>query len=248
MVLSNGKKMSKRGGNVVSPVSVIEKFGADTARMFVMFAGPPDGDIEWSDEQVQGCARFLHRVWKLAQTHVGAAGAKFEGEVTGDALAIRRVAHKCLKRVTESMEKLSFNTAIAGIMESTNAWNDIKATSGANVDAAWAEAMQFLAVCLSPFAPHLADELAQAFGSKSPLQSTAWPEFDPKLVVDDTVKYAIQVNGKLRGEVETATGAGQDEVVAAARAVPGVAAQLEGKVEKKVVFVPKRLVNFVVAG
>jgi len=246
MVLKDGRKMGKRWGNVVSPREVIARYGADTARAFVMFAGPPENDIEWSFEQVEGVYRFFGRLWRLAAAHPDAVGQGFEGPVEGDALAIRRIAHKCLKRMTESMEKLSFNTAIAGAMEAVNALHAVKAEDAPNVRAAWAEALRILAVGLSPFAPHLADELAEIFGDSQSLQAQAWPAFDSALVVDDTVTYAVQVNGKLRGQVALPLAAGEAEVRAAAEALDAVGPHLAGKAVRKFVFVPKRLVNFVV--
>jgi len=243
----DGRKMSKRWKNVISPRSIIERFGADTARMFVMFAGPPENDIDWSDEQVEGQYRFAGRLWRLARAHEGSVGKSFEGKVEGDALAIRKIAHKCLKRVTESMEKLSFNTAIAGVMEAVNALMALRdAQPSNNLDAAWAEAIRTLAVCMSPFSPHLSDEIAQHFGAKDCLQAQSWPEFDPTLVVDDTVSYAVQVNGKLRGEVSMPIAAPEAEVRAAAEKLDALKPHLEGKTIRKFVFVPKRLVNFVV--
>ena len=242
----DGRKMSKRWGNVISPGAIISRFGADTARMFVMFAGPPENDIDWSDEQVEGQFRFLNRVWRLARAHQHHAGAKLDSaETTGDALAIRRAAHKCLKRVTESMEKLSFNTAIAGIMEACNALQALPDV-GPNVPGAWSEAIPFIANCLSPFAPHFADELASMYGITEPLQACAWPEFIPALTIDDTVAYAVQVNGKLRGELVMAVASSEEDVRRAAGALDSVKPHLEGKAIRRVVFVPKRLVNFVV--
>jgi leucyl-tRNA synthetase len=242
----DGRKMSKRWGNVISPRAIIEKYGADTARLFVMFAGPPENDIDWSDEQVEGQYRFAGRLWRLARAHESASGKKLEGKVEGDALAIRRIAHKCLKRVTESMEKLSFNTAIAGVMEAVNALYAIKESAGANIEGAWAEAVRILAVCMSPFSPHLSDELAEMFGETRSLQAQSWPEFDPALVVDDVVSYAVQVNGKLRGEVGMPIAATEAEVRAAAESLESLKPHLAGKTVRKFVFVPKRLVNFVV--
>lgn len=245
----DGRKMSKRWGNVVTPSSIVKKYGADAARTFVSFAGPPEKDIDWSDEQVEGCARFLNRVWRLAYSHHGAAGlpaSLLEG-AAGRALEIRRAAHRALKRVTEDIERLSFNTGIARAMELVNFLTPIDPADDRE-RAAMAEAVRLLSVMLSPFAPHLAEEICEAYGATESLQASAWPEFDPALVVEDTVKYAVQVNGKLRGEVEVAAAAGQEEVRAAAEANDKVQPHLAGKTIRKVVFVKGRLVNFVVAG
>ena len=245
----DGRKMSKRWGNVVTPSEIVRRYGADAARTFVSFAGPPDKDIDWSDEQVEGAARFLNRVWRLAHAHHGAAAlpaSALEG-AAGRALAIRKAAHKALKRVTEDVERLSFNTGIARAMELVNFLTPIDPADDAE-RAAMAEAVRLLAVMLSPFAPHLGEELAEAYGATACLQASEWPEFDPSLVVEDTVKYAVQVNGKLRGEVEIAPDAPEAEVRAAAEANDKVQPHLAGKAVKKVVFVKGRLVNFVVAG
>jgi len=243
----DGRKMSKRWGNVITPASIVERYGADAARTFVSFAGPPDKDIDWSDEQVEGCARFLNRVWRLAWTHHAHAGLRFEGAYEGKALEIRRAAHKALKRVTEDIERLSFNTAIARAMELTNFLNPISPATDAE-RAAMVEAIRLLAVMLSPIAPHLAEEIAEAYGSTTSLQAQRWPAFDPALVVDDTVKYAVQVNGKLRGEIEVPADADEAQVRAAAEADEKVQAHLAGKQVRKFVFVKGRLCNFVVAG
>lgn len=243
----DGRKMSKRWGNVVAPSSIVDKYGADTARGYVLFAGPPERDFDWSDKAMEGVFRFLHRVWTLAATHEAAcAGARHDGPYEGKALEIRKTAHKALKRVTEAIERLSFNTAIAGIMECVNALYLAKEVSTPAEKAAMNEAVRLLAVVLVPFMPHFANELAQAYGAKAPLEETSWPDFEPSLVVDDVIPYAVQVLGKLRAEIMVPAGAGEAEVRAAAEADPKVVAALGGKPVKKFVFVPKRLVNFVV--
>ncbi|WP_090495503.1 leucine--tRNA ligase [Myxococcus virescens] len=242
----DGRKMSKRWGNVVAPASIVQKYGADTARAYVLFAGPPERDFDWSDEQVEGVFRFLKRVWALAATHqAAAAGATHDGPYEGKSLEIRRAAHKTLKRVGEAIERLSFNTAIAGIMEGLNALYAQGTPETAAEKAAMAEAVRLLAAVLTPFAPHIADEIAEAYGSKDFTVAQSWPEFDPALVVDDVIPYAVQVNGKLRAEIRVAADAGEADVRAAAEADEKVQAALAGKTLRKFVFVPKRLVNFV---
>ena len=243
----DGRKMSKRWGNVITPASIIERYGADAARTFVSFAGPPDKDIDWSDEQVEGCSRFLGRVWRLAWAHRAAGALRYEGPFEGRALDIRRAAHKALKRVTEDIERVSFNTAIARAMELTNALNPIQPENDAE-RAAMAEAIRLLAVMLSPIAPHIAEEILEAYGATTSLQAQGWPAYDPALTVEDTVKYAVQVNGKLRGEVEVPAGADEDQVRVAAETDDKVQQHLAGKTLRKFVFVKGRLVNFVVGG
>ncbi|WP_338865289.1 leucine--tRNA ligase [Myxococcus stipitatus] len=243
----DGRKMSKRWGNVVAPASIVQKYGADTARAYVMFAGPPERDFDWSDDQVEGVFRFLKRVWTLASSHHAAvAGATHAGPYEGKALEIRRAAHKGLKRVSEAIERLSFNTAIAGTMECVNALYATGTPETPAEKAAMAEAVRLLAVMLTPFAPHIADEIAEAYGSKELTVAQPWPDFDPALVVDDVIPYAVQVNGKLRAEIQVAANAAEADVRAAAEADERVQAAITGKTVRKFVFVPKRLVNFVV--
>ncbi len=242
----DGRKMSKRWGNVVSPSEIVRRFGADAARTFVMFAGPPEKDIDWSDAQVEGCNRFLSRVWRLAYMHRAWASSTQLGGETGQALAIRKAAHKALKQVTLDVERLSFNTAISRIMELVNFLTPLPAPANAAEQAASAEAVRLIAVMLSPFAPHLAEEIAQEYGAKQSLQAREWPGFDPALAAEDAVVYAVQVLGKLRGQVEVPVDATEEEVKAAALSDPKVASHLSGKTLRRVVFVPRRLINFVV--
>jgi len=244
----DGRKMSKRWGNVIAPSPLAERFGADTARTYVLFAGPPERDIDWSDEQVEGANRFLRRVWTLAAEHQPkVAGATQDGGAEPGALRIRRASHKCLKRVGEAIERLSFNTAIAGIMEFVNALYLVDRVESAAERAAMAEAIHILTVVLSPFAPHLAEEISEAYGYRALVADQPWPQYDPALVIDEILPYAVQVNGKLRTEIRVAADSGEAEVRAAAEADDKVRASLAGKSVRKVVFVPKRLINFVVA-
>ncbi len=243
----DGRKMSKRWGNVVAPASIVKKYGADTARLYVLFAGPPERDFDWSDDQVEGAFRFAKRVWAIAaQHHAAARGATFTGSFEGKALDVRRAAHKCLKRVGEAIERLSFNTAIAGVMEFVNALYAAEKLETPAEKAAMAEAIRILSLVLTPFAPHLADELAHQYGHGGPTVREAWPAFDPALVVEDVLPYAVQVNGKLKAEVRVPAAAGEAEVRAAAEADEKVKAALAGKSLRKVVFVPRHLVNYVV--
>ena len=244
---SDGRKMSKRWGNVIAPASIVDRYGADTCRTYVLFAGPPERDFDWSDDQVEGAFRFLKRVWVLAATHQAqAVGAKHSGPYEGQALEIRRAAHKCLKRTQEAIERLSFNTAIAFAMECLNVLTSVGPLTTEAEHAAMGEAIRILATVLTPFAPHVADELAEAYGAKEPQVAVPWPAYDPSLVVDDQVTYAVQVNGKLRGEVQLPVDATEAQVRSAAEANEKVQPSLAGKTVRKVVFVPKRLINYVV--
>jgi leucyl-tRNA synthetase len=254
----DGEKMSKSAGNVVSPGPYLDRYGADTLRLFVLFAGPVDHDFAWSDQQVDGLFRFLARIWRFyVRFHADVATAKppsATDPATPRAKALRQLSHRTLKRVTEDIQRIHFNTAIAALMEQLNGLTS--AMMGADDKplpptddserAALREAFEVQAICLSPFAPHISEEIWSLLGHEQTLQESAWPAFDPALVVADTLVYAVQVNGKLRAEVEVTAGAGEAEVVAAARADSKVEAHLAGKALRKTIFVPKRLVNFVV--
>jgi leucyl-tRNA synthetase len=236
----DGEKMSKSKGNVVSPREIISEFGADTARLFILFAAPAEKDMDWSDEQVQGQFRFLGRVWRL----ISASLPKITGVKGADgADELRRRTHKTILRVTQQLERLQFNTAISSLMELSNAAMDWQGDASS-----LRESLEVLVQLLSPFAPHIANELWHELGRSEELATLHWPEADPSLVVDDAYQIAVQVNGKLRGEVQVAATAGEAEIRETAARDPKVAGWLHGKTIKKVVVIPKRLVNFVVAG
>ncbi|HEX9578270.1 MAG TPA: leucine--tRNA ligase, partial [Myxococcales bacterium] len=192
----DGEKMSKSKGNVVSPRDIIDRFGADTARLFILFAAPAEKDMDWSDEQVEGQHRFLGRVWRLVQ---GALPKVQDAKAGGPADDLRRRTHKTILRVTQQLERLQFNTAISSLMELSNAAADYQGDAGV-----LRECLEVLVQLLSPFAPHIADQLWAEMGEKGELALLHWPEADPALVVDDAYSIAVQVNGKLRGEVQVA--------------------------------------------
>jgi leucyl-tRNA synthetase len=223
------EKMSKSLKNVVEPLPLIEKYGADTVRVFSLFAAPPDSVLEWSEAGVEGAWRFLGRVWRLATE-----------KPLGTDESVRQKMHATIKKVTEDIggERFHFNTAIAAMMELVNAISAAPVRDRAAVEA--------LVLMLSPMAPHLCEELWQRLGHTDLLASHAWPEFDPALAAKKIVNYPVQVNGKLRGQVEAEPEAPQATVEAAARALENVQQHLEGKQVAKVVFVPGRLINFVV--
>ncbi|HEX9241155.1 MAG TPA: leucine--tRNA ligase [Anaeromyxobacter sp.] len=250
----DGRKMSKRWGNVVQPGPMVRKYGADTLRLFILFAAPPEKDIDWSDDQVDGLFRFLARVWRLyhARQDCFRAGPEHLPGAPGPFLELRRRTHRTVQRVTEGFDKeLKFNTSIAALMELVNELYPLEPKTDAD-RAAVREALVALASLLSPFAPHVAEELwHEVIGPAAKdrlLVDEPWPTFDPALVLADTVTIAVQVNGKLRGEVQAPASAGEAEVRALAEAEERVQAHLAGKTVRKVVFVPKRLVNFVVGG
>jgi len=248
----DGRKMSKRWGNVVTPRPMVERFGADTVRMFMLFASPPEKDIDWSDEQVEGLFRFLGRVWRLFHARQGCFGAEEAAlpDAAGPWLELRRRTHRTVKRVTDGFgADLKFNTSIAALMELVNELYALEPVAEPE-RAAVREALVALATLLAPFAPHAAEELWHEVMGKAAvgrlLAAEPWPGFDPALVAADTVTIAVQVNGKLRGEVQAPAAAGEAEVRALAEAEERVRAHIAGKTVRKVVFVPRRLMNFVV--
>src|SRR6266568_3366312 len=201
----DGRKMSKRWGNVVAPGPIVKRFGADTVRMFMLFAAPPEKDIDWSDEQVDGLFRFLSRVWRIfhARQACFAADEAALSEASGPALELRRRTHRTIRKVTDGLETdLKLNTGIAALMELVNELYALVPT-GAAEQAAVREALLALATLLAPFAPHVAEELWHEVRGPAVaellLAEQPWPAFDPALVAADTVTIAVQVNGKLRG-------------------------------------------------
>jgi len=248
----DGRKMSKRWGNVVQPGPIVDRFGADTMRMFMLFAAPPEKDIDWSDEQVDGMFRFLSRVWRIfhARQDTFLVPDRLLADAAGPFLDLRRKTHRTIKRVTEELEgDLKFNTSIAALMELVNELYSLDPATDAD-RAAVREALVALAALLAPFAPHLAEELwHEVLGTPvrdQLLAEAPWPGYDPALVVADVVGIAVQVNGKLRGEVSVPVAAGEAEVRSLAEQEPRVRAHMAGKTIRKVVFVPRRLINFVV--
>jgi leucyl-tRNA synthetase len=235
----DGEKMSKSRGNVISPDVVVEKFGADALRAYLMFMGPLDRDKPWSMSAIEGIHRFLQRAWRVFIEEGDESESEkllvSDTQPTDDDL---RITHKTIQKVTEDIENLRFNTAISQMM----VWVNHMTKQGARPRACLRPFVQLLA----PFAPHLAEELWERLGEKSELTFEAWPKFDAALAMDDLVTMAVQVMGKTRGTVAVAPGSDQVAVEAAARLVPQVANQLEGKTVRKVIFVKDKILNFVV--
>lgn len=242
------EKMSKSKKNTVDPTDVIEHYGADTARWFILSDSPPDRDMEWTDAGVQGAFRYVNRVARLIDDHLEGLpepGAPLPDKLSSGAAELRQVTHKTIAGITEDYERFHFNKSVARLYELTNA---ISAFDAASVGGTWAvrEALEALVRLLGPMAPHLAEEMWLRLGHDTLLTDTPWPEVDTALTVDDTVTLAIQVNGKLRGTIDVSAGAGQDVVEPAALAIANVATTIGGRPVRKMVFVPDKLVNFVV--
>ena len=253
MVIKDGAKMSKSKGNVVDPDQMIARYGADTTRLFCLFAAPPEKDLDWNESDIEGCHRFLNRVWRTwlrVAERLPTAATPAPTFDAGEALELRRKTHDTIRRVSEDLaERMRFNTAVAAIMELINEAAPLAERDDADAATLWAlrEAFDTLARLLVPFAPHLAEELWAALGGEGFACLAAWPQAEPTLLVRDELLLVVQVNGKLRGRVSVPRGATRETVLAAARAEPNVAERLAGRQLRRVVHVPDKLLNLVIA-
>ncbi|MCB1831932.1 MAG: leucine--tRNA ligase [Geminicoccaceae bacterium] len=234
------EKMSKSRRNTVDPTTIIEAYGADTARLFMLSDSPPERDLEWTDQGIDGAWRYLNRLWRLVDERLD----RLDGE-TGDTLTdgeteLKRAVHRTVDGVTRELERLHFNKAVALVRELSNA---IEAFDGRG--AVLREAIEVLVRLVNPMMPHLAEELWERLGHAQILAGTAWPEADEAWLVSDTVTIAVQVNGKRRGEIEVARGAKASVAEAAALDLDTVRRILDGKAPRKVIVVPDRIVNVV---
>lgn len=249
------EKMSKSKRNTVDPDDIIGTYGADTARWFMLSDSPPDRDVIWSEEGVQGASRFVQRVWRLVNTaapHLPKPGTPAGIDGAEEALALRRIAHRTLADISTSIERLRFNTAIAKLYAFVGALADVvdgpakSLETNPAVAAAAREAFDILARLISPMMPHLAEQCWQVLGHSGLVSEAEWPEIEPKLLVDDTITLPVQVNGKKRSDVTVARNASNGEIEAAVLAIDAVKSALDGKSPRKVIIVPQRIVNVVV--
>jgi len=272
MVLKDGTAMSKSAGNVVGALEMAERYGADTGRLYTLFAAPPEKDLEWSEESIEGSWRFLNRVYRLVDKHAAGANRRLSGEgeqrsLVGDPdggkkteappskaargapatekeKALLRKTHQTLRRVTQDFEtRWHFNSAIAQVMELTNA---VYAAEDSVRPEIRGEVLEILTLMLAPMTPHLAEELWEMLGHTGGLWTAGWPTYNAELAKEEEVEIVVQVNGKVRARLRVAAGAAQGEVMKLAEADPGVAAYLKGKKIVKVVPVPDKLLNIVV--
>ena len=246
MVLKDGGKMSKSVGNVVSPEEIVSQYGADTARLFILFAAPPEKDLEWSERGVEGSYRFLKRVWSIVGTYH--QFALHDNTLSKDELALRRKLHQTIAKVTEDLDgKFAFNTAISAIMELVNdmyKFAEAHKEINANLKT---EVLRNLLILLAPFVPHIIEELWQTLhASEKSVHEASWPVVDSSALVVDTVEIAVQVNGKLRATMEVSVSLQNNELEEKAKQLPGVQKFVEGKTIVKCIVIPKRIVNIVV--
>jgi len=248
MVLMDGSKMSKSRGNTVDPQPLIEQYGADTVRLFMMFAAPPEQALEWSDEGVTGAHRFLRRLWRLAHDHL-AAGTPPALAVDGldDAQRkLRRKTHATIAKVSDDFgRRQTFNTAIAAIMELLNDVGRLPDRQGQNL-AVEREALSAAVRMLAPVVPHVSHELWLALGGQEPVIDAAWPEADPAAQAEETLTLAVQVNGRVRARIEVAADADEESILALALAQPNVQKFTDGKTLAMQKVIPGRLVTFAV--
>jgi len=244
MVLKDGVKMSKSKGNTVDPKTIIERFGADTARLFTLFAAPPEKELEWNDAAVEGSFRFLKRVWRLLEK-LDDLGALSSAEDTAAVKALRLSIHATIKKVTYAFEHgFAFNVAIAALMELSNSLQAYT-PQGVTGAAAYREGVTVLATMLAPFVPHFACELGERLGMKKVAVISDWPEVDEAALVQNEITLAVQVQGKRRGEITVPKDVTKDEAMAAALADESINKWLDGMAVVKVILVPGRLLNIV---
>ncbi len=247
MVLMNGSKMSKSKGNTVSPMEIIDEYGADTARLFILFAAPPERDLDWSDKGVEGCFKFLNRVYRLVDelSEIAHKNLQF-GKLTKEDKEMRAKVHSILKKVTDDLStKFGFNTAIAALMELINDIYKYKEMDDRN-EAVIKEAIETVVVIVSPFAPHLGEELWEMIGKKGSVFDISWPKYDEKALILDEVELIVQVNGKLRNKIMVPSDIDQEGMKEAALNDAKIKEFIEGKSIVKVISVPSKLVNIVV--
>ncbi len=247
MILApDGRKMSKSWGNTITPDDIIDQgYGADAIRIMELFIGPWNQMANWSVEGMGGCYRFLQRIWNLAQDIISTTD---NGGITNEEVAkeLRTIGHQTIKRVSADLSDMGFNTAIAAMMEEVNELYRIKKQYGLDDKELWVEAIEGLLQILSPFAPHITEELWEQLGHQTSIHLTNWPKYNESYLLKDLINIVVQVNGKLRSQVEVSSNASQEEVIESVMSDTKIINFLDGSIPKKTIYVPHKLVNLVV--
>ena len=249
MVLKDGAKMSKSKGNTVDPQALIDQYGADTSRLFMMFAAPPEQSLEWSDAGVEGAHRFLRRLWKAVFEHIeqGLVSSSVVGELNAELKTLRRQLHQTIEKITDDYARRhSFNTAIASVMELMNALAKIE-SNDPQIRALRQEALEAAVLLLSPIVPHISEALWAELKPGSSILDASWPSVDASALVQDEIELVIQVNGKLRGSLTVGRTTDKAEIEKLVVVQPCVQKYLEdGSTVRKIIVVPNKLINVVV--
>jgi leucyl-tRNA synthetase len=262
ILAEDGTFFSKSKGNGIDPLEVIDSgYGADALRTYLSFIAPPDVESPWNSDGLPSCYRFINRVWTLVQEHQESKEQGAKSEVTeefqGRALEtlegelqhsqeLLRISHKAIKKVTNDIEQIKYNTAVSTMMEMVNNLYLIKAEYGFTDTENWQFALESVVQLMAPFAPHASEELWRDLGHEDSVHIGHWPELDEKYLVEDTITLAVQVNGKVRAEIEVSADASKEDIEAEALKQENVIAHLQNKKPTKVIYVPGRLVSIVV--
>ena len=249
MVLKDGSAMSKSRGNVVAPDDVVQKFGADALRLFIQFAAPPERDLDWNERGLEGCSRFLNRLWRLLHRYHDQLGEPGEParELSEQGRALRRKLHQCIRKVTHDLERFHQNTAIAAVMELLNTTSEYADRGQEPEPGLLREVLESIALLLSPFAPHYCEEMWEILGHSDQLTFVQWPTFDPDLAREEEIEIVVQVNGKTRSRFLASPGISKENMQKLALEDEKAKSHIDGKTIRKIIVVAEKLVNIVAA-
>jgi leucyl-tRNA synthetase len=252
MVIKDGAKMSKSKGNVVDPEDIINRYGADTMRVFILFSAPPEKDLDWREEGVEGSWRFLNRVYRIVDQYtdrikdIKVDSIKYS-HLKGEVKKLYSFTHRTVKRVTEDIEKdFHFNTAISAIMELLNEISSLKVSEDKESLSVIKFSLERMALLLSPFAPHLSEELWSMLGNSPSIFERQWPTFDEEALKEEEIQIVIQINGKVRDRISIPADSDEDFVKEKALKTQKIAPKIQGRSIKKIIYVPQRLINIVI--